>query len=199
MPRNSLWNFVNHPANYQPRVARFQLPIRVKERGRAVFAAIKWKCVTWLISSMTQFIFYLAGYRMRVIKRVHFHGYRDFSDASLFLEHRPAIIAFYSRRRRRRRLPLWHRKVTTSVAASPFRYPREYRLIFREKLSNPASHIPKCRIADMPQIPPVIWSAIVSERAYGSLGGWSFAWWLTAPYRGTCVHSYTCSYAATAH
>lgn len=195
---------MNYPANYQPRDTRFQLPIRTGERGRAVFAAIKWKCVTWLISSMTQFVFYLAGHKMRTIKRVYFPLYRDFSNAPLFLvEHRPAIIAFYSRYEaggdgddfrfgiETWQLPSQHRHLVILARVVWF--------LAKSSLSPRLISRPKCRIAAVPQIPLVIRSAIVSERAYGSLGGRSFAWWLTALYRGTCVHSYTCSYAATAH
>lgn len=91
---------------------------------------------------MTQFVFYLADYRMRVIKRSVFSTViGDFSDASLFLEHRPAIVAFFIRDGaddfrfgiENRQLPSRHRQ---------FRYPRECRLISREKHSNPRVSYP---------------------------------------------------------
>lgn len=100
-----------------------------------------------------------------------------------------------------RRLPFWHRKMT-SVANSLSS--RAFVWFLAKRLSDPpVSHIPgrNAVLRLCPRFPPVIWSAIVSERAYGSLGGWSFAWWLTA----LCIaghaytRSYTCSCAASAH
>lgn len=175
--------------------------------GRAIFAAIKRKRVTGLICSMTQFVFYLAIYRMsagewaavkrpwnikrRAMARAFLRIHRDLFErvaTSLLTASRYCPLVCRTlfaniNDRASAWLPFWHWKITASAEVAPptrvilanerpdslagrdGRFGRSWRacvffspcLIFQ----------PKCRIAAMPQIRPVIWSAIVSERAYG--------------------------------